>query len=305
MPPKRVNIILNHKSGKQNGEDQEEILRRALNAHGVEAQFSRIGDYDSVEAAAHAALDDEEAVIAVSGGDGTICGVAAVMIEHDRPFGIIPSGTFNYFARSLDIPEDLEGAVDYLIEGVPGSVDAATINGRVFLNNASIGAYAAILQTREGVYRRWGRSRIAAYWSVIKTLATFRAPLHLTVTIDGEVSTFRTPIIFVINNAFQLEQMGLDGRECIEAGKLVVLVAPDTNRMGMFRHAAALALGMAKPQTDYDMRCGTEIEIEMRRKRRPVVRDGELSRMGGPFRVGKTKRPLQIIMPPQRKDSVR
>ncbi len=305
MPQKRVVIILNKSSGNHNGTDREEEIRAAFERHGAVVAFERISAHDSVESAANAALKDKDAIIAVSGGDGTICGVASVMIEQDRPFGIIPSGTFNYFARSLDLPDDLDAVASLIVTGTPGPVDAATINGRMFLNNASIGAYAAILQTREGVYRRWGRSRIAAYWSVIKALATFRAPLHLTVTIDGETSSFRTPILFMINNAFQLEQMGLDGTECIEAGKLVVLIAPDTNRWGLFKHAIALALGVAKPETDYDMRCGRDVHIVMRRKRRPVARDGELSRLGGPFDVRKTRKPLQIIMAEDKAGQVR
>lgn len=305
MPQQRITIVLNSASGRHNSTDQETTYSRAFEHHGCDVRIVRISDYESVEDAARAALSKADHTLVVAGGDGTICAFASVMLEHDRPFGIIPSGTFNYFGRSLGLPEELEAAVELIVTGAAGPVEAATINGKMFLNNASIGAYAAILQTREGIYKRWGRSRIAAYWSVVKALATFRAPLHLDVTIDGVHRSFKTPLIFIINNAFQLEQMGLDGTDCIHSGKMVVLLAPDTNRWGLFKHAAALAVGLARKQTDYTMHCGKDVNIVMRRARRPVARDGELTRMAGPFELRRTSRPLQVIMAPERTEQVR
>tara|TARA_R110002020_G_scaffold191416_2_gene391245 strand:+ start:124 stop:1041 length:918 start_codon:yes stop_codon:yes gene_type:complete len=305
MPKRTVTIILNTASGRRNGQEKEEALRAAFRPMDVDVHFVRINEFDTIEDASRVALKDPDATVVVSGGDGTICGASSVLLDADRPFGIIPSGTFNYFARSLNLPEDFEEAARVIIEGQEQPVSAAVINDRMFLNNASIGAYAAILQTREGVYKKWGRSRIAAYWSVIKALATFRAPLKLTVTMGGVTRKVRTSIIFAINNAFQLQQMGLDGEECIKQGKLVVLIAPDTSRMGLFKHAAALAFGVAKPQTDYEMHCGDEIDITIGRRRRAVARDGELERMKGPFKLRILDRPLKIIVPKGQEAGIR
>jgi diacylglycerol kinase family enzyme len=121
--------------------------------------------------------------------------------------------------------------------------------------------------------------------------------LRITLTVDGAQHTYRTPLVFAINNAFQLDQMGLGGRECIEAGKLVVMVAPNTSRFGLLWNAAMLAFGMAKKETDYHMHCGTEIDIEMRRKSRPVARDGELGRMKGPLKLRIQRDALNLIVP--------
>lgn len=305
MSGQRTIVILNASSGSRDREDKTSAIRSAFSKRGRDVDFVDVKDHDSVEAAANAALAEPDAEIAVAGGDGTICGAAGVLAGSGRAIGIIPSGTFNYFARSLGLPEEMDAAVDTLLDGETRDVNVATVNGRMFLNNASIGAYAAILQTREGTYRKWGRSRLAAYWSVVKTLATFRAPLRLTVTIDDQTLTRRTPIIFVINNAYQLQEMGLDGSSAIAEGKLVVLIAPNTGRLGLLRHAAALALGIAKSETDYEMIAGHDIEITMKRKRRPVARDGEFSRMGGPFTLCHAASPLRVKVPTDTSTSVR
>ena len=305
MSTERAIVILNRGSGRQDGDQAETTIRAAFARHGIAADFIEIDKNDSPQAATRRALARDSGIIAVAGGDGTISGVTSVMIGQERPLGIIPQGTFNYFARSLGIPEDLESAVDLIAQNHSRPVHVASINGQTFLNNASIGAYPAILKTREGIYRRWGRSRVAAYWSVLKALVTFRTTLKLTLVVDGVERRVRTPLVFAVNNAFQLAQMGLDGEDCIAEGKMVLLIAPDTNPWGLLRHAAALATGLARHKTDYEMLCGSEIEIRMKRKKRSVARDGEIAVMPAPYRLQRTAEPLHIYAPAEGKEGPR
>ena len=305
MSSQRAIVILNRGSGRQNGDQAETTIRNAFARHGITAEFIHIDKRNDPKSAAHQALSRGDGIIAVAGGDVTISGVTSAMVDQDRPLGIIPQGTFNYFARSMGIPEDLDRAVDLIASGESRPVHVATINGETFLNNASIGAYPAILKTREGIYRRWGRSRIAAYWSVIKALIDFRTTLKLTIVVDGEENTLRTPLVFAVNNAFQLDQMGLDGKDCIARGDMVLLVAPDTYRFGLLRHAIALATGLAKPHTDYEMLCGSEIDIRMKQRKRYVARDGEVSIIKGPYRLTRAASPIHIYVPIAAKEAVR
>lgn len=298
-------VILNRGSGKQNGNQAEAAIRSAFARHGIEADFLHIDKSNTPQKATEHALQKDYGIIAVAGGDGTISGVASVMVGQNRPLGVIPQGTFNYFARSMGIPEELDGAVDVIAKGPMRSVHVATINGQTFLNNASIGAYPAILKTREGIYRRWGRSRIAAYWSVLKALFTFRTTLKLTIIVDGVERRLNTPLVFAVNNAFQLDQMGLDGQDHIARGDMVLLVAPDTYRWGLLRHAIALASGFARPETNYEMLFGKEIEIRCKRRKRSVARDGEISVMQSPYQLSRAQEGLQIFVPSEAKEGVR
>ena len=298
MKPQHVIIILNNGSGLEDGPERKAKIAERFEHHGIPASFVTFDPGADLEKIAKdTALKSPNSTIIASGGDGTISGVSAGLAGLPNQFGMIASGTFNYFARSLNLPETVEEAIDVIARGKIRPTGIAMINDKVFLNNASIGAYAAILQTREGIYKRWGRSRVAAYWSVVKALATLRAPLKLTVTYDGKSFNHRTPIVFAISNAFQLNQMGLSGEDCIANGGMVLLIAPDTNRWGLFKHAAALAFGVAKRQTDYQMHCSSEFTLEMSHKSRAVARDGELARMNGPFKLSMRPNALNLIVP--------
>ena len=95
------------------------------------------------------------------------------------------------------------------------------------------------------------------------------------------------------------------GAQKYAAAHNLIVIAPDTSRMGLFKHAAALAFGVAKPQTDYEMHCGDEIDITIGRRRRAVARDGELERMKGPFKLRILDRPLKIIVPKGQEAGIR
>ena len=182
MKPQRVIVILNKGSGRQDGTERKSRISDRFQHHDIPVSFVEFSPNgaDLGQVAQSTAEANPDATIVASGGDGTISGVASGLAHVPNQMGIIPAGTFNYFARSLNLPETVDEAVDVIAKGVLRPTDIAKINGNAFLNNASIGAYAAILKTREGIYDRWGRSRVAAYWSVVKALATLRAPLRLT-----------------------------------------------------------------------------------------------------------------------------
>jgi diacylglycerol kinase family enzyme len=247
--------------------------------------------------AAKTAIDAGFDTIVAAGGDGTISGTAPLVAEAGRRFGVLPLGTFNYFARSLDLPEALEDAVEVLVNGVEREVPIGEVNGEGFLNNASLGAYAAILQSRESVYRRWGRSRLAAYWSVLTTLIRFRRPLRLKVTVDGEVRRFKTPLVFVALNPHQLETLGLEGADCIRSGRFALFIAPDCSRFELVRYAIRLALRAMEPGRDFELMCGEDILVETPGRRRLIARDGERQHMTGPFRFRLRRDALRVLVP--------
>ncbi|MGP3697424.1 diacylglycerol/lipid kinase family protein [Rhodobacter sp. NSM] len=297
MPEPDICVVMNAGSGK--GEDASRV-RAAFEAQDVEAHLELVEDGSRLTSVASEALDRGFKTIVAAGGDGTICAVAAAMAGSGRRMGILPLGTFNYFARSLLLPEELEAAVAVICAGRTAPIRVATVNDEVFLNNASLGVYPAILETREEIYRRWGRSRTLAYWSVLKVLARMGRPLRLRVRAGGEERIVRSPLVFVVNNAFQLEQMNLDGADRVAAGDLVVFIAPNSGRLGMFRNAVALALGLASVDQNYEMMSGPHVEIDLPGRRRKVwhvARDGERERMVPPFDLKAIEGALEVTVP--------
>lgn len=243
-----------------------------------------------------AALRDGFRTIAAAGGDGTIAAVASRLVDSDSRLGILPLGTFNYVARNLGIPAELPDAVRVLVEGRERTIDVGDVNGRIFLNNASLGAYVAILAQREREYRRWGRSRIAAYWSVLRALANLRGALSLRISMNGAVWRYRSPAVFVAGNAYQLREFGLKGGECIAERRLAMYVAPESDRIGLLRLAIGLALRRLRPERDFELRCGDDIVVETAHRSRHVAHDGERERMASPFRFRLRRDALRVLV---------
>ncbi|MGL4235745.1 diacylglycerol/lipid kinase family protein [Tabrizicola sp.] len=237
--------------------------------------------------------------VIVAGGDGTICTVAGALAGTGTALGIVPMGTFNFFARSLGLPGDPTAAISVLLAGTERVVSAAEVNGQLFLNNASLGLYPALLERREAAYAKWGRSRVAAYWSALRTLVTYDRPSRLRITIDGRTDHWRSPMVFVARNAYQLEQYGMqDGVDLIREGKLAVYIAPELRRWQLLGFAIRIALRTARPYRDFALEAGEEMEIDTHSRRRTIARDGEREKMRAPFRFRVLKDALTVIVPP-------
>ncbi len=297
MPDTPICVIANAGSGKK-GAARIHALVEPLRAAGLNPEVRLIRHGARLTAEAERARNEGFATIVAAGGDGTVCAVAQALAGSEAVLGIIPLGTFNFFARSLGLPETAEAAVEALIHGKVESVAAAEVNGRLFLNNASLGLYPALLEKREKVYAKYGRSRWAAYWSALRTLTTYDRPSRLRIITDGRATHLRSPMVFVAQNAYQLEQYGLqDGVDLIRQGKLAVYVAPELRRWQVLGFSIRMFLRVARPYRDFTLEGATEVEIETRAPRRTIARDGEREKMQAPFRFRALPAALRVIVP--------
>ena len=132
------------------------------------------------------------------GGDGTVGTAASALVGPATTLGVLPLGTLNHFARDLRIPFDLPAAVGVVAAGHTAHVDVGLVNGRLFVNNVSLGVYARLVHRREAHRRRrQAFARIRA-WAI---LLTHRQALGI--TIDAE--TVETRLVLVANNAYALD----------------------------------------------------------------------------------------------------
>jgi diacylglycerol kinase family enzyme len=253
---------------------------------------------------AREAVEDGFDVVAAAGGDGTTAAVAGAIFDARDArdtlphLGLIPLGTFNYVARSLGLPQDDPAAAARMLLTEPARpLPVGEINGRVFLNNASLGAYPAILDQREGIYKRWGRSRLAAYWSVLKALSTLGAPQSMQIEVDGTTVRKKSPLAFVANSAYQIEEFDLPGADDVRAGRFALYLAPDTGRYGLILRALRLAVRTARADRDLELLSGKEVTITTRQSRRLVARDGEKETLESPFRFRVHPDVLSVIAP--------
>ena len=289
-------IVLNRGSGRRS-RDAVARIRAAMDRHPGRFALRAVPRRADPGAVARRAAEEGVATLVAAGGDGTIGAVAEVAARQGLTLGVVPMGTFNFFARGLGLPEDLDAAMDLIARGPTRRVALAEVNGRVFLNNASLGLYPAILARREGTYRRWGRSRMAAHWSVLATFARFHRPLSLRVVVDGKTIRTRTPLVFVARSGYQLERFGLRGAEEARDGRFALFLAPDSSRLQLLVFAVRLAWRSMREGRDYAFASGRSIDIETRSPRRLVARDGERERMEAPFRFRMLDDALSVIAP--------
>jgi diacylglycerol kinase family enzyme len=144
--PERPVLFFNPKSG--GGKAKRFNLSGEARARGIEPIELRPGD--DLERLVRDATARGADALAMAGGDGSQAIVAAIAAEQDVPYACIPAGTRNHFALDLGVDrDDVVGALDALVDGGERTVDLAEVNGRVFVNNVSLGVYAEAVQ-REG-----------------------------------------------------------------------------------------------------------------------------------------------------------
>ena len=290
-------FIVNAVAGGKNGTAIASRLPSLVGAFNRSCDVRVIRKGRDIEKETRRALQSGFRTIVAAGGDGTVSAVASHLVNTDRQLGILPLGTFNYVAREFGIPLGIEDAVRVIVQGTERTVDVGDVNGRAFLNNAGLGGYARIVRRRERVFASCGRSRIAAYWVILRSLLDLRRSLTLKATVDEQVLRFRTPMVFIAKSAYQLEQYGLGARACIARRQLALFVAPDCGRWEMVRLAFGLALGQLEPERDFALHCGSDIILETRQRHRHVICDGELQRLRAPFHFSLRKDALRVIVP--------
>lgn len=291
----KVTLILNAQSGKKDADDRVKGIRARLEPAVGKLVLRPVRGGD-IARAAKAAVDAGSDVVAALGGDGTQSAVAGALAGTDAVMAPLPGGTFNYFARELGMAT-LEEALDALLAGRVEARDVGTVNDRVFLNNLSFGLYPHMLQRREAIYDRWGRSRLLAYWSALLSVLALRDPMHLSLTVDGHQRDIYTPLAFIARSAYQLESFGMVGAEAVRAGHFALFVARGKSRSALMAASLRLALGKVARGEDFDLVISDEMLIETRRRRKLVALDGEMARMSAPFRLIMHPGALKVVAP--------
>ena len=144
-----IPVIVNAKSGPDAEGDDTERIQSAFRANGLEARVTVLQAGQDIAQVVQQCIAQGAPLIVAGGGDGTINAVAMELLGTDTTLGVLPLGTLNHFARDLGIPFDLTEAVGIIARGQSTAVDAGEVNGKVFLNNSSMGLYPRIVSDRE------------------------------------------------------------------------------------------------------------------------------------------------------------
>jgi diacylglycerol kinase family enzyme len=212
-------LIINPKSG--GGKAERFDLAGEARRRGIEPIVLQQGD-DLLELAESAILRGAE-VIGMAGGDGSQALVATVAARRDISHVCVPAGTRNHFALDLGLDrEDVVGALDAFTDGVERRIDLARVNDRMFVNNASLGVYAKVVQSE--AYRD---AKLGAWTDMLPDLLGPDAEaIDLKFTAPDGTDYDNTPLVLVSNNPYELTHLsGAGTRERIDTGLLGIVAA--------------------------------------------------------------------------------
>ena len=288
-------VVMNAGSGHSETELRESTIRDVLQAAGRSCHLEVVDDPAKLGEIARRMAQkakENDGVVVAAGGDGTINTVAHEAVRQGCLFGVLPQGTFNYFGRTHGIPEDLAEAVHALLDARVTPVQIGMVNDRIFLVNASVGLYPQLLEARELDKRHYGRSRVVAILSALKTALGRYRPLRITLDTEGQTRKLRTPTLFVGNNRLQMEQVGMEPLKiALEEGELAAIAPRSAGKLamlGLMLRGALGRLGEAENLVAFSFKRLTVKHARLSPRRRvKVATDGEVTHMNMPleFRV--------------------
>jgi diacylglycerol kinase family enzyme len=289
QPPKRAFLIMNPRSG--GGKVAKFGLKEKAEALGAKvALLDGPGVVDVAKLARQAVADGAD-LLGVAGGDGTQALVAGIAAEHDLPFLVISAGTRNHFAMDLGLDRDNPAAcLDALTEdGVEQRIDLGIIGDRTFVNNASFGAYAEIVESP--AYRD---DKTGTTLQMLPEILSGHRGAKLSAT-AGHVTITGPQALLVSNNPYEGGDIaGLSRRARLDAGTLGVVAVTVNSAL----QAATLLRG-ARGQGLATLTAG-EVVVDAEVPEIPVGIDGETVSMPTPVRCTIRPKVLRVRVPKDR-----
>ena len=259
-------LVINPSSGDDSPTAAE--LAQAAGAQGVETHLLAKGE-DPGEVARAAGAE----IVGMAGGDGSLAAVAAVALDTDAAFVCVPFGTRNHYARDVGLDRsDPLAALAAFGSGVERRIDVGRVNGRIFLNNVSLGVYAGLVHRRER-HRRRGEALARARG----LLAVAHHRHRLRVRVNGEELVAR--VLLVGNNRYEVSLFTLGERARLDGSELQLWAA-----------AGVLP-------TAWEERVGPQFTIELPESTVRAAIDGEPAVLDSPLRLESSPKALRVLLP--------
>ena len=295
-----VHIVLNRDGGTLKTSDPEAIgrmLAAALTARGHQTSIVTPIGKEISKALELAAKDRRVDCLIVGGGDGSVSLAASMCWKYEKVLGVLPAGTMNFFARSLQLPLDLDAAIEALAVATVCPVDIGTVNGEVFIHQVSIGIQPRMVELRKSIpyNSRTGKlmASARAAWSTLTNPPSFRAKLTSgAVNHSGHYS-----ILAVSNNVYG--DGHLPYADSLDDGVLGIYSAPRLTFWKNLKLARDMLMGRWTENEHLLSQSTDSVTIEMlsKIKGRKVSVDGELAPLERRLDIKLHRRALKVMMP--------
>jgi diacylglycerol kinase family enzyme len=245
--------------------------------------------------------------VLVAGGDGTLTLAARTLAGTSTAMAVLPGGTLNHFARDLGLPsDDAAACLECAVQGTVRPVDAAFVNGELFLGTSSVGAYVRFVRARERLegyglgYRL--ASALASAWIWLR-LHPFTVVVREGERPDDPERHYRSPLVFVAVGQRALSVAPIGARVPDGERALQLMIVQTASRMGVIALAARMAArgGATRMEDDpaLDVTMVPACEVRMRRPWGRVSMDGELARLRAPLHYRVARDALLAVVPPE------
>jgi diacylglycerol kinase family enzyme len=292
-----MTILLNQRAGRAQRARMREQLVRYVRERGIEAVVHEVRAGEEITSLARQAVLSGERTVVAAGGDGTASAVAAALADTEATMAVLPVGTLNHFAKELGIPLELEAAVEIALTGAIRAIDVGEVNGRVFVNNSSLGLYPAIVFARERRRRRGWSKWLAMAWASLSVPRRFPS-LSVSLEAGGSGACVVTPFLFVGNNEYVVEGFRFGRRRSLDEGRLWVFVAPPpSSRWRAVRLTLRALFKRDRRDRDFNLFQTRELRVETTREQVRVALDGEIFRVPPPLQYRSRPLALRVRVP--------
>ncbi|HSE98295.1 MAG TPA: diacylglycerol kinase family protein [Blastocatellia bacterium] len=295
---RRIAVLINTAAGSVRDESLCSLVAEAFILCGVPARVQAV-EGAKLREATRVLREEGFNTIVAGGGDGTVSAVACELVGHPVALGVLPLGTLNHFAKDLNLPAELDEAVDLICSGPVSKVDVGTVNGYTFINNSSLGLYPDQVRVRQ----RW-RPRIGKWLAMvvasIVVLVRFRS-LWLVADLNGRRVRRRCPMVLISNNMYSFEPASLTRRERLDEGVLGMYLLREEGRAGLIQTALHSLVFNIEDAISFEPYCTTETTIMTDRKRVRVALDGEVLKLTSPLQYRILPGSLWAITPPRQR----
>jgi diacylglycerol kinase family enzyme len=291
-------IILNNRAGTASKRADVKLrVAELFGAAGIHPKIIVSDGTRNITALAREAASGTEDTIVAGGGDGTVSSIAAVLASTEKTLGVLPLGTLNHFAKDLRLPLDLDGAVRTIVDRHVRPIDVGEVNGRVFVNNSSLGIYPHIVHRRVAEQMRLRMGKWPAFvWAAMRAFRRFPF-LDLRIEVEGKTLRRQTAFLFIGNNEYDVTGFRIGARRHLDTGKLGLYLTHRVGRWGLIRLALRALLGHLSQEKDFERYLVEEAFIEMRRQVVLVAADGEVKWMESPLHYRSRHGALRVIVP--------
>ncbi|MEY2476850.1 MAG: hypothetical protein QOG87_2165 [Actinomycetota bacterium] len=280
---KGLTVVVNRTAGSALSRDPVATLQAGL----PDARIVEVDDGDDLVAALEDAAGGR--AVGIAGGDGSVNAAAEVAQAAGKPLLVVPAGTLNHLARDLGL-SSADDAVEAVRSGSAAGVDLATIDGRPFLNTASFGSYADLVDARErlqGVIGKWPAV-------VVALVRVLRRARPCEVEIDGKA--MRVWMIFFGNCRYHPSGFAPSWRERLDDGRIDVRIVEGDAPWARVRLVFAVLTGRLGRCRVYSQRLAREVRVRSPHGPLRMARDGETFDGSDEFVVAKDGRTLPVYV---------